>query len=308
MVMPARMMLFLTLIAAPRAAQESKLVRQDDLGYLSIRHGHLTWPSPEVLVKDLRSKDDPVRLKALVLLGLTEQQAHVSIWAQTPPSKVIGEAVVTPDQIRLTYAALGEDATQQAILAVQISQRQQTFASIAVPKGDSWDRVAVFDCWCKYEMVSGQDALAESVQIRPAPEPGPTTPQHFELVLRASGGRTGIYTENEGHFRIYRQELRPVMSFVSRRRSCDPTGPPPHWCDIEKRWFYPAAFGNTMGGVLVESRGRFESDHRPQAWWSVRDLENRDLQQVTCVTYKWNAQSFQYDRVTGTNPCKFVKQ
>ena len=274
----------------------------EDTGYLDVSRQHAAWPSPESLVRDLHSKAGAVRLSALHLLGLSAERAHVTIWSQTSPSKAIGEAVVTPDQIELQYASLGEDSTQHAVLALQISQRQDTFAAVAIPQKGGWERIAVFDCWCKYEMYVGQDALAQSVQIRPAPETGPTTPQHFELVLRASGGGTGIYTQNEGHFRILHGELRRVMSFVSRRLSCDPTAGTAR-CDLEIRWFYPTFFGNVPGGVVVEGRASF-----PQGTLEVgsfvRDLENRYLREATCVTYKWNAKAFQYERFNATDPCR----
>jgi len=297
------MISLLVLVSLSAAAQGLKPAPVEDLGYLDVGHDHVQWPPPESLARDLRSKNDEVRLKALGLLGFTEHQARVTIWAQTSPTRVIGEAVVTPDQIELEYAALGEDATQHAILAVQASQRQLTFAAVAVPGPKGWERIATFDCWCKYEMYLGQDALAESVQVRPAPAPGPTTPGHFELILRASGGGTGIYTQNEGHFRVYHGELRRVMSFVSRKLSC----PSPEPCNFEKRWFYTTTFGNVTGGVLVEGRGKYTGVNLPPVDRFVRDLENRSLREVTCSTYRWNEQSFRYEPLAATNPCEPAK-
>jgi hypothetical protein len=301
--MPALAVSLLLLIPLSAAAQESTPAPARDSGYLEVRHDHTPWPTPELLVKDLRSNDDKVRLQALRLLGFAEQERHTTIWAQTSPTEVIGEAVVAPDQIELGYAALGEDATQQAILAVQASQKQLTFTAVATPKADGWERIAAFDCWCKYEMYLGRDALAESVQVRPAPEPGPRTPEHFELILRASGGGTGIYTQNEGHFRIRDNELRNVLSFVSRRRSC----PAPEPCKIERRWFYTTAFGSVVGGVLVEGRGSYASTNQPLVDYTLRDLEVRMLREVTCSTYRWDQQSFRYEPFSAANPCEPAK-
>ena len=298
--LPLAMMLIVIFMMRSAAAQASAI--SEVTGYLDVSREHAAWPSPESLVRDLHSKDDGVRLNAFHLLGLSDERAHVKIWSQTSPSEVIGEAVVTPDQIELRYASLGEGSNQHAVLALQITQTQNILAAVAIPKAGGWERIAAFDCWCKYEMYVGQDALAESVQIRPAPETGPTTPQHFELVLRASGGGTGIYTQDEGHFRIFRGELRCVMSFVSRHLSCDPTGRPPG-CDMERRWFYPTVFGNVPGGVIVEGRASFpqstlEVEH------SIRDLENRYVREVTCVTYQWDSEAFHYERFKATDPCR----
>ena len=297
--MVTRIISVLLLVSLSAAARGLNSAATADLDYLYVSRQHAQWPSPESLATDLRSKDQGARLKALRLLGFTEQQAHVKIWTPTQPAKVAGEAVVTPDQIELAYAALGEDASQQAILAVQTSQAQITFAAVAVPTPQGWERVATFECWCKYEMYLGQDALAEFVQLRPAPEPGPASPEHFELILRASGGGTGIYTQDEGHFRLYHGELRRVMSFVSRHLSCPPTP-----CRLEKRWFYTTGFGNVMGGVLVEGRSTYASDNQPPVSHFVRDLENRTLQEISCSTYKWDEQSFRYEPLAVTDPCK----
>ena len=292
------------LVSAFAVAQEPKPAFSEEVGYLGVRREHVRWPTSESVARDLRSSDEQTRLNAFHLLGLTDQQAQLAVWSQTSPSQIVGNKVVTPDQVRLVYAALGEDATQQAILAVQISEAQTTAVAIAAPTGQQWKRVAAFVCWCKYEMYVDQDALTEFVQLHPAPQPGPATPQHFELVLRASGGGTGIYTQDEAHFRMHGGDPRRVLSFVSHRRSCEPTGPPPHWCAIEKRWFYTTAVGNEPGGILAEARGKFASDNQPLVQQSVRDLENRYLQQPICTSFRWNAREFRYERLRSTpNPC-----
>lgn len=98
----------------------------------------------------MRSSNDDIRLKALSLAGV--------------PEKLRNDAV-RPAQIELRYAALGTDATQQAILAVQVGQ--YGFATVATPKGNAWERVAQFNCWCKYDM---SHFLDEFVQIARAPD------------------------------------------------------------------------------------------------------------------------------------------
>lgn len=297
--MVTRLITALLLTSVAAAAQGVKPGAATDLGYIYITQNHIRWPSPESIANGLRSQNPGVRLEALRLVGFPDQQAYVKTWAQTQPTRVLGEAVVTPDQIELEYAALGEDATQQAILAVEASQTQTTFAAVAVPGPQGWERVATLQCWCKYEMYVGQNALAESVQVRPAPELDATVPEHFELVLRASGGGTGIYTQNEGHFRLHHGELRCVISFVSRRLSCPPTP-----CNIDRRRFYATAIGNVMGGVLVEGRGTYASDNQPPALRFVRDLESRTLGKISCSTYKWDKQNFRYEPFAATNPCE----
>jgi hypothetical protein len=268
-----------------------------------VTHTHVSWPPPDSLVQGLGSKDESVRLKALLLLGFTDGEAHSELWSQSSPSaKPPSRVVVTPDHIELNYAALGDDSTLQAIVAAEVDRDQMTFAAVATPTAHGWERIATFDCWCKYEMYQDLDALAESVRLQGAPEHQPQVPERFELVLRASGGGTGIYTQNEGHFRVYHGELQAAISFVSRRRSCPGDA---HYCDLEKRWFLPTPVDGQMGGVLVETRGRFATDHTPEIMWFVRNLEDRYLGAPTCTSYRWNAQVFRYELIAArSNPCE----
>ena len=283
--------------------QAPKPVYDEEAGYLDVRRDHVRWPSPESVASDLRSDDEGIRLKALSLSGMTDAQTHEAIESRTFPSRDIGKTVVTPDQIQLTYASLGEDTTKQAILAVQIGQL--TFAAIAAPAAKGWERIAAFDCWCKYEMEAGADALAEFVQLHLAPDNGSARPQHYELVLRGSGGGTGIYVQNEVHFRMHGGELRRVISFESQKRSCDPTGTQPPSCQIEKRWFYPTQVSNTPGAVLVDGRGRMAANNTLAVNWFVRELQIRDLKRLTCTSFKWNQQQFSYERLTvAPDPCE----
>lgn len=288
--MLARTVLFLMIIALPAVGQEPNTAGADSEGFLEIRHEHQGWPPPELLVQRLRSSDDVVRTNAFTLFGLNLKQADM--------------AVAPPDKVQLSYAALGADTTQDAVVALELTDH--ILAAVAVPTRRGWERIAVFDCWCKYDMKGDRDTLMESVQLRYAPEYAASSP--FELVLRASGGGTGLYEQQEGHFRLYRGELRRVMSFISRRETCDPTARTPYQCDIEKRWFYTTSFGNVEGGVLVESRGSFAPHTTPSVQWEVRDIENRHLRPATCHAFRWNRDKFQYEPITVSDPCKTTKE
>ncbi len=290
------------LLLVPWAAQGQALPTfGEEVGYLGVRREHVAWPAPESLVAQLRSGDSQVRLKALLLIGVTEEQAHHVVWAQTSPTKVIGQKVATPDQVQLTYAALGSDAGQQAIIAVQDTEGQMTYAAVGVAAPDGWQRAAAFECWCKYEMYSGRDALGEFVQLRPAPQRSPETPQRYELVIRASGGGTGIYTRYEDHFRLFHGEPRRVLSFVSESRSC----PLANECTFEKRWFLPTGVHGQAGGVLVESRGqgRYTLGNGEGIEASVRALENRHLGPATCREYEWDEEKLRYTPPSAPEPC-----
>lgn len=273
-------------------AQDHGATNRPNFGYLVVRHEPAEWPTPEVLVSRLRSSDDQVRLSALRQLGLTDKEVYHSIWSEGWPSKVVGQKVVTPDDIRLMYAALGMDSTQQAVIALLDAEGQMTYAAVGVPAAKGWKRVAVFKCWCKYEMYSGQDTIGEFVQLNPAPQSSPTSPQHFELVLRASGGGTGVYSQNEAHFRIRDGQLVEVLSFVSRyRNECETKTSCVH---LEARWFYPSAVRDHPGGTLVTAQGNFNLTSAQSVDWHIRALQNRHLQSMRCESLQWKESAFQY--------------
>ncbi|HMH12067.1 MAG TPA: hypothetical protein VK578_03065 [Edaphobacter sp.] len=284
--------LFVSMVVPSGLAQKPSSFDKEDEGPISVVRDHARWVSPEAVVNDLRSKDETVRLAGFERLGLTDEQAYTNVWSQTSDSHLIGKVVLTPDQVRLTYAVLGEDATQQAILAVAVDAMQEMFVAIATPVQGGWERVATADCWCKYDL--GGDALGEFVHVENLHEPMEPEPTRFQLVIRASGGGSGVYQQDEGHFVMHGGELRRVLSFTSRYRSCPPTGPTPTLCTIERRWFNPNPVNGRIGGVLVESYGKFPGDSQPAAFWAVRDLEIRKLQDIKCTSYWWDEQGFRY--------------
>lgn len=309
-----RVLLFLAtllfLLSSPpnRAQQPHPAPTETPQQYVQVLANHISWPSPQVVANDLLSSDDDVRAHGLNLLGFSSTQIHKSVWSRESTSSTNSEKVITPDQVHLIYAALGEDATRQAILSIEVQELQVTFVAVAAPSAEGWQRIAAIDCWCKYDMVEGRSALTEFLQLQPAPEREPTVPQHFELVVHASGGGIGLYTQTEIRFRLHGGELRRVLSFTSRRRSCDPTGASPHRCTLEKRWFYPTQVADRPGGVLVEGRARFPSDDQPPIFWQVTQLEDRQLQHFQCVDFKWSDQLFRYEKVgTVPDPCMAPK-
>ena len=147
-----RLLLVVLLVCVGSIAQTAGPV--EEVGSASINREHVPWPSPESVLRDLRSPNENVRLGALKLAGLGDQQAHQPVWSQShePPSKIVGQTVITPDRAELVYASLGKDANQQAIIAFEVSSLRSTVLAVAVQKGDRWERVAAISCWCKYDM------------------------------------------------------------------------------------------------------------------------------------------------------------
>ena len=263
--------------------------------------------SPESVIKDLRSDNEAARLNALHLLGLSDEQAQERVWTDhSPEPKNVGKKVIVPDLVDLRYAALGQVDVQQAVVAMQAGP--MIYAAIVNPVAKGWERIATFNCWCKYEVYAGvPDALSEVVRFSPVPQPGPPGTQYFELVLRNSGGGTGIYWQDEGHYRVHKDELRSVISFVSRYSTGCEKWPSPYCRHLEKRWFYTDPWEGAYRGVLVEAKRDFATDITPPVEYSVREVEDQHLKTISCRTYKWDAQTFRYEPFKSTNPCSAPK-
>ena len=111
--------------------------------------------------------------------------------------------------------------------------------------------------------------------------------------MRGSGGGTGLYEQNEAHFHVHQGELREVLTFVSRRRSCPVT--PVRLCEVERRWF--------RGEMLVEARGTMDGEAIPRVAYMFRDLEQQYTQTLTCQPYIWDDATFRYVSQAPAIPC-----
>lgn len=243
------------------ATGQSSWERIDDL---RLNRSHANWKSPESLVGDLRSHDTAVRLQAAHLVGIDASR-----------DEFIAEAV--PDQIELRYVSLDGGHPKQAIVLVEVSS--SVYASVAVPSANAWERIAVFECWCKYEPST---LLDDFVRVEYTHHVTP------DLVLRASGGGTGLYEQTEVRFALRGGELRKVLSFISRSRDCS-TLP----CLYEHRWF--------ANGQLVA--GKAKLDGELDLDWNFADAHG--FKSLTCTAYNWDAASFTYIRSGAPHACKY---
>lgn len=247
------------LAAAP---QQSSWER---IGELRVNRTHAAWTSPESLVRDMRSQDKAVRLKALRLVGTDANEEFF--------------ADAGPDEIELRYASLGGGRTKQAIVLIEVSD--YAYAAVAAPSLNAWERIAVFECWCKYEDFT---LLDDFVRVEYTYHGIP------DLILRASGGGTGFYEQTEARFALQGGEQRNVLSFIRRRRTC-PLGT--DTCSYQQRWF--------RRGQLVEAKATFKSELNVD--WDLADARN--FKSITCTAYKWDATSFTYMRSGPAHPCEY---
>lgn len=263
---------FLLLGAAPEGTGA-----EADLGPLTMDYSHVPWPPPEQLLGDLRATEDEVRGRALALIGV--------------PEKLGSNDFGAIDETMLRYATLGDNEALQAIVGVR--QGPMVFGAVAAQKGNRWERIAAFSCWCKYEK---GDLLREVIRVVPAPGVSE------ELVLRASGGGTGIYSQQETRFRYLRGALQPVFTFVSHRRTCEPARA---FCEVERRWFHVHYWDAVAGGVLMESHFKiFPSADPGLELNSVRELETAHARNFSCKTYRWDVARVRYVPFAApTDPC-----
>ncbi len=100
---------------AASAQQRSSWER---IGDLRVNRTHAAWPSPESIIRDVRSQDRTVRLKALRLVGTDKME------------EIFADA--GPDEIELRYASLGGDRTKQAIVLVEAAS--YAYAAVRYPR------------------------------------------------------------------------------------------------------------------------------------------------------------------------------
>lgn len=257
----------------PFAGAIAQQAPPDDLFF---NREHAEWPSPETLVRDLHSQREETRIKALRLFGLADPQLRLF-------------SASTGVRIDLQYAALGDDGSLQAVVA--LTAVQYTFAAVARQTPHGWERLGVAACWCKYE----SNMLRAFLELRPA---GPPDDQRFELVLRNSGGGTGIYSQTESHFRIHNGMLKRVISFESARRACPAA--PVRPCSVTTR--------QLTGSLLVEAQGQFDGSAVPEIVFTLRELQARYLTRITCTPYEWDQSASIYRKKGPATACSGIKR
>jgi len=273
-----RIAFLLLLLPWPLAAQGSAADQQADPDALELGHVHVDWPAPETLLKDLRSANYETRLKALSLVGMPY-------------------TTDTLDELELRYGSLDNDS-QEAILGAV--KGPYVYGAVAIHSTGGWKRIANFSCWCKYE---NGDLLARFMRV----EDGPNGSS--ELVVRASGGGTGLYDQSEFHFRVHEGELRTVLSFKRRFREC-PWSPSGNGvCDGAHRWFYPQEWGQVQGGVLAETKFRFNvPEHQTlEPEYSIPELERLHAQTPICTKYVWDEKAFRYTQSSTAQACREIE-
>lgn len=174
-------------------------------------------------MQGLRSDNDDARLKAFRLLGATDDDAHEI------EGGLNGEATVvaTPWKSELLHAPLGEDSTEQAVVAVQV--RNLVLVAVAMVDGKGWQRIAAFRSLCpsndtvdSYGSDNGGNILANTAEVGRIQEQGIAELILHNIDFPSQGDQVltfDDYTEYEARFRLQGTHLRRMIAFKSRVRS-----------------------------------------------------------------------------------------
>jgi hypothetical protein len=262
--------LLLAIFCGSLFAQQDSHFFPERIGDLGIKREAAMWPDPETVLRDLRSDKVEVNTAALRLVGVNQR---------TYPRGA-------PEYARLQYSTVG-GINPKTVAILTVGQSAFEYAAIVVPSANAWKRIAVLECWCKYE--SYEDFV---------------NPQHLAdypdqaLVARASGGGTGMYEQTEAWFRIRNGRVELVLSFTSRLRECATDFDP---CTWEHRWF------DLRGPQLVETEDVEKPPFKDVEPAVTRELEEaRHFKNVTCTPYKWDPVNFRYIPSGPAGPCHYV--
>jgi hypothetical protein len=288
-----------------------------EIGDLKARYDRADWKSPELILQGLRSDNDDARLQSFRLLGATDDDAH------EVEGGLNGEATVvaTPWKSELLYAPLGEDSTQQAVVALQV--RNLVLVAVAMVNGKGWQRIAAFRSLCpsnntldSYGSDNGGDILANTAEVGRVHEQGIAELILHKIDFPSQGDQVltfDDYTEYEARFRLQGTQLRRMIAFKSRVRSCGgqrqaeaqplpATGPSrlalsARSCSIERRRFYRYALGNVADAIVAESRGEV-SNPMPTNLPFATDSESPYLRPASCQALKFSERTHQYEPVS----------
>lgn len=182
---------------------------------------------------------------------------------------------------RLVYEDIDGDGVAEALFTVEIDGSDVVLV-ILKHQGDQWYRLPSppgFSCWCKYER-SPLDSFVELRGWR-----GPGEEQTRLIVVRASGGGTGLYERSLGMYALRGLEIKSVFDIVDERRECD--WPDGH-CE-SKHVIVEQGIGTPPSLVTREIRqtNDFTKSGSGESWWA-------GLPVASCQAYAWNASDFKF--------------
>ncbi len=234
---------------------------------------------PAELVRQLLSAEMSQRIAALEILGVPE-----TLGKPPPPGWEDFTKVV---DARVVYANLDEDPELEAI--VVFAQGPYAWAAVLDREDDRWYRVALLNCWCKYEA----DPLARFIELRTLVDPG-----RRDLIVRDSLGGTGVYWRDAIMYRMKTGSLHEVLRIHEEKRNCDPTAPPERrGCSVTRASVSFLQQAASRRVVVSTVQGQLPVPPPQRGEPPVYPPPGDDLRAVIpvgCQGYAWDASRFRF--------------
>lgn len=198
-------------------------------------------PDPIEIVHNLQSIDIDRRIEALREVGVDER-------LRTKPPGPLYTDFTKVDGVRLIYASLDDGPALDAIVIFKQGPYDQ--GVIFRRESENWHRVALFNCWCKYE----RDPLAQFIELRRLVDL-----KHDDLIVRDSLGGTGVYWRDAVFYRMQNGTPREVLRVREEESNCNTqmAHQSPTYCEaLRSTIFYPGWMPNQQAIVVTTVKGR----------------------------------------------------
>jgi hypothetical protein len=248
-------------------------------------------PDPVEICRGLLSDSIDERIAALTAVGVAENLR------QNPPGPSYEDLTAVRD-VTLIHVRLDDNPDPEVVLTFG----QGTYAQGAVfrREGAQWFRVALLNCWCKYE----RDPLARFLEVRQLVDP-----RHDDLIVRDSLGGTGVYWRDAVFYRMDNGGLREILRVPEERRNCNTQKPNQRatYCDVTlSRIFYPNWSPQQQAIVVTTVKGR-ENIPAPRGDF-YPSLAGNLINSVPtgCEAFLWNEIGFRFgaDATATATYCK----
>jgi hypothetical protein len=220
---------------------------------------------------------------------------------QTAALSALGIPTKSADDARLLFEDLDGDQKAEALLTVEYGGADVVLI-VLKEKGDQWYRLPPqeeFSCWCRYESAP-LDTFVEVVDWSNSFEK--TSQPRKLLLVRGSGGGTGLYERGLGVFALDGFRVRPVFGTTEERRECP-------WPEGDCKLDHAIITFRTRGEPHLLITNKIHVLMRPD---ELRDVESWwvGIPPSSCQTYLWDSKGFKFieSRTANIDHCRPVKR
>ena len=220
---------------------------------------------------------------------------------QTAALSALGIPTKAAEDARLLFEDLDGDQKAEALLTVELDGADVVLI-VLKEKGDQWYRLPPqeeFSCWCKYESAP-LDTFVEVVNWSYSFDK--TRQPRKLLLVRGSGGGTGLYERGLGVFALDGFRVRPVFATAEERRECPwPEGD----CKLDHTivTFHTRRERHLLITQKIHVLVPADKSEDAENWWA-------GIPPSSCETYQWDSKEFKFIRSETANidRCRSVKR